>query len=151
MKTLSKEQEIQLLTKLANGKGYFAEKFKNDFDIMVKNISNDFPIELGTSFAIAENQLRIAKGFVEEKLNTIESLVETINGLRSENKSFQEKINSIAVNLVVKESEASICSPYDHFTIEEIIPIKLENGILLNKSEVEYVTERLSETSKLKM
>lgn len=47
---MDKETEIKHLRALQQGDTYFAQFFKSDVDRMVKNIQNDFPIELGCKF-----------------------------------------------------------------------------------------------------
>ena len=60
-KKLSKAEEIDLLEKLINGSGYFAEKFGNDWIAMESNIRNDFPIEHETEFGEIEYKLAETK------------------------------------------------------------------------------------------
>jgi|GEM_PF-631015 len=43
----TKEKEINALKALVKMDGYFAEYFKGDLEVMIKNINNDFPIEMG--------------------------------------------------------------------------------------------------------
>lgn len=46
----TKEKEINAIKTLIGMDGYFAEYFKGDLDIMLENIKNDHPIELGMKF-----------------------------------------------------------------------------------------------------
>lgn len=53
---MDKEQEIKLLTSLANEDTYFAQHFKNDVTQMVSNINNDFPLLFNTQWVKFRNQ-----------------------------------------------------------------------------------------------
>lgn len=74
-----KVKEKELLQQLCEMGGYFAEYFKNDLDAMLQNITNDYPIEMGTAFykaaEVKEQQIRaLEKGHGER----VESLCETL-------------------------------------------------------------------------
>ena len=48
---ITKDEEIEMLTKLMNSDSYFSEFFtRDDIRAFVNNIRNDFPIESGTRF-----------------------------------------------------------------------------------------------------
>lgn len=48
---ITKDEEIEMLTKLMNSDSYFSEFFtRDDIRAFVNNIRNDFPIECGTRF-----------------------------------------------------------------------------------------------------
>ena len=48
---ITKDEEIEMLTKLMNSDSYFSEFFtRDDIRAFVNNICNDFPIESGTRF-----------------------------------------------------------------------------------------------------
>jgi hypothetical protein len=43
----TKAKEIEVIKSLVAMDGYFAEYFKGDLEVMIDNIHNDFPIEMG--------------------------------------------------------------------------------------------------------
>lgn len=48
---ITKDEEIEMLTKLMNSDSYFSEFFtRDDIKAFINNIRNDFPIESGTRF-----------------------------------------------------------------------------------------------------
>lgn len=48
---ITKDEEIEMLTKLMNSDSYFSEFFtRDDIKTFINNIRNDFPIESGTRF-----------------------------------------------------------------------------------------------------
>ena len=64
---MDKETEIKHLRALQQGDTYFAQFFKSDVDQMVRNIQNDFPIELGCKFCEKAQALQRTLADYKEK------------------------------------------------------------------------------------
>lgn len=75
MEAITKKEEIELLTALLDGNGYFAEKFRKDIPVMIENINRDFPIETGTSIIADEvNHIMEKNQLIQKHENEIRQL-----------------------------------------------------------------------------
>jgi hypothetical protein len=115
MKALSKQEEIELLTKLAEGGGYFADQFKHDLGRMICNVKNDFPIIHDTSYEnkihdlnkrietqkriLQEQSAVILESAANEKLKFIEKVLHRAN---EENGLETLVINEIGLDATIK-------------------------------------------------
>lgn len=138
-KELSKQEEINLLEKLVNGNGYFAEYFGRDLDQMVSNIRNDFPIDMGTSIEKMEIEVRDLKevnSLFEDKIRILRDQVAMLDGINDSHSTVRLKIRDEAV-------KAGCLEVMTFFEIGEVIEAKLKLGIGLNEDEVKHVISRL--------
>lgn len=134
-KNLSKAQEIELIKKLAAGGGYWAEYFQGDADRMISNIQNDFHIEMKTSVDLLKHKLAVqqrANGQLQEKVDQLKREEDMIISNLEKAKA---ELNRILERLVVLDSEFELCSPYEFFTFEQVVKVKLAKGIKLNDRE----------------
>ena len=59
-KQISKERELQIIEELRLGNGYFSDAFtSHDFDRMVSNVQNDYPLLMNTSVVDTKEYKRI--------------------------------------------------------------------------------------------
>lgn len=114
----TKAMEIGILKHLVGLGGYFADFFGEDLDKMVENITNDFPIELGTRFHDA-----------------IDKVGEMMADCR---RSASERIHSICERLVGTEQENVAAEVLGR---TEVIRIKQRNRIMVSWDEVQYLLE----------
>lgn len=84
-KNISKERELEIIQELRSGNGYFADTFtSHDFDRMVSNIRNDFPLLHQTRVVESNEHDRLKEEFSKQvsendKLHTtIDSLIDTM-------------------------------------------------------------------------
>lgn len=134
-KTLTKAQEIELIEKLANGGGYWAEYFGADANRMISNIRNDFPIEMKTNTDILKHKLAIQQRHNTELEEAIAKMNEEHQKTQNKLQLANEKLATILGRLIQYQVECEITSPYDFFTFEEIVTVKLHNGIKLESTE----------------
>lgn len=138
-KELSKQEEINLLEKLVNGNGYFAEYFGRDLDQMVSNIRNDFPIDMGTSIEKMEIEVRDLKevnSLFEDKIRILRDQVAMLDGINDSHSTVRLKIRDEAV-------KAGCLEVMTFFEIGEVIEAKLKLGMGLTEEEVKHVISRL--------
>lgn len=138
-KNLSKTEEIDLIEKLCNGNGYFAEKFGNDWITMESNIKNDFPIELKTQFNKAEDEV---KDLRNEKICLSSDLEITKKNFSELNHAYSDlsdkRLQTLSHMLSVKHLKDSL-TPELFFSDDEILTSKIKAGIGLSDEEKEKV------------
>jgi hypothetical protein len=123
MKTATKEQEIQALKALVEMNGYFAEAFGGDLEAMCQNISNDFPIEMGTRNENAIEYLEkrnneTEKAFAKEKVAICDKILCLCEKIPD------KRLYEIALNMVGQT---------------QLIARKHELSLPLKDHEVEYL------------
>lgn len=120
-KTMTKTEEIELLKKLFDGKGYFADEFCNSFEQMKANILNDFSLLNGTEFddKIIELKDRLNEQKKKHENHLREWYVEVLKEGVLEDKIFQE------------------------IGQDELILLKYDNGISLNSGDIEHMVNKL--------
>jgi len=143
METLCKNQEISLLKKLVNGDGYFAEKFGEDIDVMCKNIKNDFPIEMNTSFGDLEQEIEENKCKIKDILEKLEKRDKMIDNLKRKIEYSTNWRSKILKILISSEKEGTEINLNHLFSSREIVLEKLEQGIALTSDELEFVKETI--------
>lgn len=143
MKTLDKATEIELIQKLANGGGYFAEYFKkSSADRMCENIKNDFPIEHMTDMSRAKERIGQLENLVQGYEAKVDDITDVIERLTVENHGLNEKLSQVLHNMVSNEDMEVISDPYQHFYFPEIVKAKRELGVNLTLGELNQLFEK---------
>jgi len=142
MADLTKKQEIELLEKLVNGNGYFAEYFQKDFQQMKRNIEVDHPIEMETKF----NQYKDMVSGYEVKVDDLTYQLEQANTklIHREGAIAVSKqiLTDILIGLVQNQEDEQVTDPNSFFTWEEIVKIKVKKGFTLTDEEATNLLER---------
>lgn len=134
MSLMTKKEEIELLTALLDGNGYFAEKFGKDIPVMIENINRDFPIENGTSI-IADEVKHIREK--EQLLQNYE------NEIRQLNKEHEAKLQDLYLSLLSTDNEALYNKVVADLGIEKTIKLKHQHQLPFTESEINYMVNNL--------
>ena len=139
---LTKAQEKQLIEKLMNGYGYFADEFNaEDKEMMTSNIGNDFPIFNGTSLG---DKIEMTHSLSREVANLKASMTsrETrIDDLEKENKTLQMRLENILSDLLRGTDPAEIKE--FNYTKTEILVATLDCGLTLTAEQTRYIKDRI--------
>lgn len=124
----SKEDEINALITLVEMGGYFADFFKCDLDMMIRNIQKDFPIEFETKFHFTEEQWQQSKRELmnAQRLKIID-LCDTM--LRVHAETGNEKLYERAVK---------------EMSLNFVIARKRQIGLELDNKDIDYLISQLS-------
>lgn len=134
MSLMTKKEEIELLTALLDGNGYFAEKFGKDIPVMIENINRDFPIETGTSIIADE------VNHIMEKNQLIQMHENEIRQLQKEQEA---KLQDLYLSLLIANDEALYNKVVADLGIEKTIKLKHQNQLPLIESEINYMVNKL--------
>ena len=142
-KPLMKSDEIKILEQLRDSDSYFIDTFcKEDIDIMISNIRNDFPILTNTAL---QNKLLEAKNIGLENRtlkNTIKDLDEKVNEMQNAN-SVNVSIMEDFATALLRENDSD-STVYDVLSVKTIISLKLKGSIPLNETDKNYIAKNLS-------
>lgn len=134
MSLMTKKEEIELLTALLDGNGYFAEKFGKDIPVMIENINRDFPIETGTSIIADEvNHIMEKNQLIQKHENEIRQL----------QKEQEAKLQDLYLSLLSANNEALYNKVVADLGIEKTIKLKHQNQLPLSESEINYMVNKL--------
>lgn len=134
MSLMTKKEEIELLTALLDGNGYFAEKFGKDIPVMIENINRDFPIETGTSIIADEvNHIMEKNQLIQKHENEIRQL----------QKEHEAKLQDLYLSLLIANDEALYNKVVADLGIEKTIKLKHQNQLPLSESEISYMVNKL--------
>jgi len=129
---LSKAEEIALIEKLEEGKGYWSEYFGTDAHQMCTNIKNDFPVEFATKVkyfeTVTQEKIKEANE-LQEKLN---SQNQRVAKLEKELAGRNLQLECILDRLVRDWNNGEATSPVDFFTWSEVTRARLLSGITLS-------------------
>lgn len=138
--TSPKAREINLLEQLRDMDGYLADAMTSeDFNRMIGNIKNDFPIFMGTEIAETTAKLEAAE-------ETIKLLKTEANGLTSQIESLQDDIETERRHrreLIVALINCDSPDLDDLVILAERVRIKLEEGAELTADEKKYILSRI--------
>lgn len=121
---MDKQTEIKTLKSLKCDT-YFAAFFGEDIDQMCRNISNDFPLELGCNFS--------KKAEVLEKK------------LHKEQKAHDQDMLDFVETLLVTDANGgnSLRVAREKIGMDNTIKIKRKNKIPLSEEEIDYLVSKL--------
>jgi len=142
MADLTKKQEIELLEKLVNGNGYFAEYFQKDFQQMKRNIEVDHPIEMETKF----NQYKEMVSGYEVKVDDLTYQFENLTSKLAQREGAiavsKQIMTDILIGLVQNKEFDKVSEPTDYFTWEAVVKTKLEKGYQLTDEQAQKLIEK---------
>lgn len=138
---MTKDEEIKLLKKLADGETYFSDEFRHHINRMCDNIKNDFPLLLDTPWSNYKTEAQIAQDDVARLTRDIDVHKEEIEFLKGEIQVHVNTKKAILDEMVLRFSQDvySTIPPHTFFGEMEIIKSKIRQGIALNKEEKELV------------
>lgn len=123
----TKEKEIETLKELVAMDGYFADYFGKDIDQMIRNINNDFPIEIGTEFNSATEN----KELENKELR----------------KQHRIKISDICKKILCAYAETKCECLYElanqELGLSRVIKLKRVLGLDLSRGEIDYLIDQL--------
>lgn len=138
MKTLTKQEEIELLTKLAAGGGYFADQFKHDLGRMICNIKNDFPIIHETAY---ENKIHDLNKRIEEQKEITRAQEVAIRETCDKEKS------EIITKILEEACKYNYIGLYDYIVekigIDKTVKLKRTMGFELSDKEIDYLISKI--------
>jgi len=138
-KSLSKQEEIALLEKLANGNGYFAEYFGKEVPTMVENIKSDFPIDIGTRFSEAEGEIESLNDRIRSKEEEIQRLERSIERMEKIVQKYDDKFLRI-LEFAVKSGNTDITNLYE---MGMVVRYKVMYKIDLTDKEFNFLSQKL--------
>lgn len=142
---LTKEEEIKLIQELINGKGYFAEKFGKDRISMERNIRMDYPIENGTFFNDAAEQLEDTYNALKKEEAVTKGLKNRIDRLEFSLALCKNRILKLLNQAVRVKCFKDSFVISENFTSEEILTEKVKLGAGLSDEEKKQVIELIKE------
>lgn len=122
---MDKQTEIKTLQSL-KGDTYFAQFFGDrDIDQMCQNISNDFAIEGGCTFAKKAEVLE--KKLIEERKAADQDVLDFVEDMLTE-----EAAGGVAINIATRK-----------IGMDNTIKIKRKNNIALSEEEIDYLVSKI--------
>ncbi len=142
---LTKEKEINLLTTLVNGNGYFADTFREDLQTMIDNINLDFPLLNDTSVEKAVEKERSKTDHqAEEYMKLIDDLKSQHNAsMRAAHK--QHFLYRYKLYLEVLTKSPGVFDDYiaNEMGMDEFIKFKRKSNLELSEYEIDYLVSHL--------
>lgn len=101
----TKKQEIKALTELVEMNGYFAEYFRADLETMIRNIQNDFPIQLDAKFNVTEEQRQqsereLRKKHRDEVVDLSDTLLR-VNAETGNEQAYERAVEKLGIDFVI--------------------------------------------------
>ena len=138
----TKAEEIELIEKLTNGSGYFAEYFASEAAQMIENIRNDFPIHHHT-------KMEAKRDIDEYRVNRIKHLEIELDRAEKQ-RDFRigttnakiEHLERILNAMIVAYEQKESINPIEYFSWEDVTKKRLQKGWGLNTKDAEELISR---------
>ncbi len=136
-----------LVPVIEEGTTYISEIFgKDDFLQMANNIQNDFPLEYATKIGeiiatkdetieAMDHEMKKQTAANEDLSTKLIAIDSTLHKEETKNKELTYSLENMLREMVINQQE----DYYDFFPIKEVIQIKMEEGVQLEKHEQEFV------------
>ena len=142
MTQLSKQQEIQMITKLCTGGGYFADYFLSVCDQMCQNIRNDYPIDMGCWWNNALDRLTQTQLELKATKEEMDEMIEDLKQLHENVRNRDSRIETMCTRIIVNESLQQVTKAEKLFSLDMIIKTKVSNDIILTQEEKDYLISK---------
>lgn len=138
---LTKEKEIDLLTTLVNGNGYFADTFKEDLQTMINNINSDFPMLYNTSVEKAlEEERSKTKYQAQEYMKLIDDLkLQHDVSMQAAHKKHYLNLYEFYIEVLTKSPGEFDDYIANKMGLDEFIKFKRKAKLELNEYEIDYL------------